>query len=91
MYMHKTQSKVTMQYQQCAFLQDLSAHCFVKTNKQINSTQYKMLRLIQDWNLMQLKYNGGTGENFVNTLNKKAAISQTTSCIRIQFTIGQHW
>ena len=70
MYMHKIQSKFTMQYQQCALLQDPSAHCFVKTNKQINSTQYKMLRLTQNLNPMQLKYNGDTGENFVNTLKK---------------------
>ena len=35
MYMHKIQSKFTMQYQQCALLQDPSAHWFVKTNKQI--------------------------------------------------------
>ena len=34
---------------------------------------------------MQLKYNGDTGENFVNILNKMAAISQTTRCIRIHF------
>ena len=47
MYMHKDQSKFTMQYQQCALLQDPSAHCFVKTNKKINSTQCKMLRLTQ--------------------------------------------
>ena len=41
---------------------------------------------------MQLKYNGATGENFVNILNKMAAISQTTPCcIRIHFTLGQHW
>ena len=40
---------------------------------------------------MQLKYNGDTGENYVNILNKMAAISQTTSCwIRIHFTLGQH-
>ena len=91
MYMHKIQSNFKMQYQQCALLQDPSAHFFVKTNKQINSTQYKMLRLTQNWNPMQLKYNGDTGENFVNILNKMAAISQTTSCcIRINFTLGQH-
>ena len=29
---------------------------------------------------MLLKYNGDTGENFVNTLTKKAAILQTTPC-----------
>ena len=40
MYMHKIQSKFTMQYQQCALQQDPSAHCFVKTSKQINSTHY---------------------------------------------------
>ena len=92
MYMHIIQSKLTMQYQQCALLQDPSAHCFVKTNKQINSTQYNMLRLTQNYNPMQLKYNGDTEENFVNIFNKMAAISQTTPCcIRIHFTLGQHW
>ena len=29
---------------------------------------------------MQLKYIGDTGENFVNTHNKMAAILQTTPC-----------
>ena len=29
---------------------------------------------------MQLKDNGDTGENFVNTLKKMAAILQTTHC-----------
>ena len=48
MSMHNIQSKVAMQYQQCALLQDPSAHCFVKTNKQIHSTQYDMLRLWQN-------------------------------------------
>ena len=68
MYMHKIQSTVTMQYQQCALLQDPSAHCFVKTNKQINSTQYTMSRLWQNQNPMQLKCNGDTGKNFAYTL-----------------------
>ena len=41
---------------------------------------------------MQLKYNGDTGENFVDIWNKMAAISQPTPCcIRIHFTLGQHW
>ena len=92
MYMHKIQSKLTMQYQQCALLQDPSAHCFVKTNKQINSAQYKISRITEKLNPMQLKFNGDTGENYVNMLNKMAAISQTTPCsIRIHFTLGQHW
>ena len=80
-----------MQYQQFALLQDPSAHCFVKTSKQINSTQYKMLRLTQNWTPMQLKYNGDIGENFLNTFNQMAAISQTTSCcIWIYCTLSQH-
>ena len=29
---------------------------------------------------MQLKYNGDTGENFVNKLKKSVAILQTTPC-----------
>ena len=29
---------------------------------------------------MQLKYNGDTGEKFVNTLKKMTAILQTTPC-----------
>ena len=92
MFMHKIRSKVTMQCQQCALLQDPSAHGFVETKKQINSTQNRMLRWTQIQNPMQVKYNGDKGENNVNTLHKMAAISQTTSCcIRIQFVIGQHW